>query len=281
MSVISEEQAKSSIVHKSSFLVDTDSLQPHPQAEGLLIPLSMQELDKLKESIRRYGIRVPLHILRNGTVLDGHHRLQIAWELGIEHVPVQVLDLPEERDQIVWMIRANLDRRQLTEGQRAVMAKRLYEMEQARAHMRQLELKERQPRSEGRFITVGGRFSTSGECGKARELAAKEAGISGRTLEKAIQAIKRDPSLEGRLKSGEISVHRAYTMAKAKGDNHRDNRQDMVRTCFLLTKEDYHKLKALAYEKLLPLPKFLGQLVRWYLDTNLSAQPKSEKGSDK
>lgn len=263
---ISEEQVKSSIVHRSSFLVDTDSLHEHPMAKEVMIPLSTEDWLRLRESIQRYGIRVPLSILRNGTVLDGHHRLEIAQELGIPHVPVQVLDLAEERDQLVWMIRANLDRRQLTEGQRAVMAKRLYELEQRRASER---------RAQAPGLPLGTKKShveNFPQQGRARELAAQTVGISGRTLEKVIQAIKREPSLEEPLRKGEISVHRAYTMAKAKEDSRRISKEgsemksDMTRTCFMLSKEEYNKLKAIAHEKLLPLPKLLRQLVRMYLN---------------
>ncbi len=42
------------------------------------------------ESIRCEGIREPLTINLGWTVIDGHHRIAAARELGIEWVPVRV-----------------------------------------------------------------------------------------------------------------------------------------------------------------------------------------------
>jgi ParB-like chromosome segregation protein Spo0J len=51
--------------------------------------------DRLKQDIARHGVTQPLLVQRgtNGktAVLDGHHRLQAAKELGITHLPVRQL----------------------------------------------------------------------------------------------------------------------------------------------------------------------------------------------
>jgi ParB-like chromosome segregation protein Spo0J len=202
-------EARGYQLNQASFLVDPLSLRPHPRVKQFTVPMPQQAYERLKESVQKCGMRVPIHITPDGVVIDGHHRLKISKELKLTSVPVQVLDLDEE-DQLIWMVRANLDRRQLTAGQRAMLAKMLYEIEKKRAKSRQdLKMKER-----GR----GGKFSTvvpEAEKGKAREKAAAQAGVSGRTLEKAVKAVEKKPELEEPLKRGEISVDEAYKLAKA------------------------------------------------------------------
>jgi ParB-like chromosome segregation protein Spo0J len=51
----------------------------------------------LKQSIAKDGIRDPIrYVEANGQkyVVDGHHRLRAARELGIDDVPVQQVELP-------------------------------------------------------------------------------------------------------------------------------------------------------------------------------------------
>src|SRR5438309_1753878 len=46
--------------------------------------LSEADYERLKESIRREGVLVPIEIDQFGDILDGHHRKRAADELGIE-----------------------------------------------------------------------------------------------------------------------------------------------------------------------------------------------------
>lgn len=60
--------------------------------------------EKLKESIRRYGLVDPILVnstpRRYGVILGGHFRWKIAQELGIEQVPVVFLNIPSlEREK--------------------------------------------------------------------------------------------------------------------------------------------------------------------------------------
>lgn len=47
-------------------------------------PLTIVERDKLKESIRQHGVLVPIVVDPDGNIIDGHHRLELAEELGKE-----------------------------------------------------------------------------------------------------------------------------------------------------------------------------------------------------
>lgn len=60
--------------------------------------------EKLKDSIRRYGLIDPILVngaaRRNGIIIGGHFRWRVAKELGIEQVPVVFLNIPNlEREK--------------------------------------------------------------------------------------------------------------------------------------------------------------------------------------
>jgi len=250
--------------------------------------------ERLRESVRRYGVRVPLHVTPEGVVLDGHHRLKAAKELKLASVPVQVLDLPEE-EQIIWMIRANLDRRQLTAGQRAMLAKLLYEIEKEKAARRRAqapgkprgvkqasevesfppETGEARAREEAKAEVQGGRREERivAVGGKAREIAAAQAGVSGRTLEKAMKAIEARPDLAEKLKRGEISVDQAYKLAKAAAEAGKPKPQPQAeeaevpepQICVRLPIEAYQQLEALAGDRGLSLAQLVRRILLSYL----------------
>lgn len=54
-------------------------------------------LDTLEQQIRENGITMPVLIGSDGRLWDGHHRLRIASRLGIEYVPVEIVEPAPER----------------------------------------------------------------------------------------------------------------------------------------------------------------------------------------
>ena len=100
-------------------------------------PLNDREYAALKASIEEKGrIEVPVIVDRHGNVVDGKHRLIIADELGIEDVPVRVVDGDEET---LHRLAEDLNscRRQLTKQQLAELKRK----RQARAEAQRSELK--------------------------------------------------------------------------------------------------------------------------------------------
>lgn len=49
-------------------------------------------VEKVAESIRQFGFNVPILVDENGVIVAGHTRLKAARSLGMEEVPVIVLD---------------------------------------------------------------------------------------------------------------------------------------------------------------------------------------------
>jgi site-specific DNA-methyltransferase (adenine-specific) len=78
--------------------------------------------DALRASIRRFGVLVPVARDQHGRIIDGHHRVRLADEEGVNcpEVVITVADDDEAREIARTL---NADRRQLTEEQRrAVVA---------------------------------------------------------------------------------------------------------------------------------------------------------------
>lgn len=69
-----------------------DLLKPHPKCSEYFSDPSPEEYEAVKRSIAAQGIRDPLKVAPDYTVVAGHLRLQIAKELGFEKVPVEIVD---------------------------------------------------------------------------------------------------------------------------------------------------------------------------------------------
>lgn len=80
-------------------------------------PLSVEEYAALKADIAERGVLVPVVYDQHGNVLDGHHRQQIAVELGIDcPTDVRHVDSSEHARDVAFTL--NLARRHLTREQK-------------------------------------------------------------------------------------------------------------------------------------------------------------------
>ena len=93
----------------------------------LLLPrLCEVQRAELRASIEEIGLQQPIDVDGDGDVLDGHERLAICIELGMEQVPIRVLaDLIDEYSRRRYAVAVNSVRRVLTALQRRQMAERL------------------------------------------------------------------------------------------------------------------------------------------------------------
>ena len=95
-------------------------LKPHPH-QNLVPAMSDTEYGDLLKDIKQNGILQPIDITYENVILDGHHRFKAAKELGIKEVEVRVPELIDiSADE--YLISVALNRRHLSEGQKAVLA---------------------------------------------------------------------------------------------------------------------------------------------------------------
>lgn len=84
----------------------------------LLPPLSESEYDALREDIKAHGVLSTVDIDERGVILDGHHRQQIATELGITCPKRVVRGLHNDTSKRTYALTVNTNRRHLTAEQR-------------------------------------------------------------------------------------------------------------------------------------------------------------------
>lgn len=68
-------------------LAPITSLKLHAQAQ-LIPPMRADEWRDFYQDVVFRGIKVPLEIMGDGTILDGRHRYKAALEAGLADVPV-------------------------------------------------------------------------------------------------------------------------------------------------------------------------------------------------
>lgn len=88
-------------------------------------PLSAEEYAALKADIAEHGVRVPITLDQHGNIVDGHHRKQIADELGVPYDRLMShYDTEEDARDAAFML--NLSRRHLSrEQKRELIAREL------------------------------------------------------------------------------------------------------------------------------------------------------------
>jgi ParB-like chromosome segregation protein Spo0J len=79
--------------------------------------LSLEEYESLKESIKKNGLYMPLIVNLNRVLLDGHHRYKACQELNIKS-RLEVKTFNDPIYEKLFVVHANLKRRQLTDAQK-------------------------------------------------------------------------------------------------------------------------------------------------------------------
>jgi ParB-like nuclease domain len=107
--------------------VELSTLTPHPHNKEYFRTESSEYFERLREDIQKRGIVVPLIAKKDGMLLAGHNRLEVAKQLGLKYVPVQYVhrDLSPEQEQ-EFLIKDNLLRRQFTGDEWIDIYRRLY-----------------------------------------------------------------------------------------------------------------------------------------------------------
>lgn len=206
--------------------------------KALIPPLTSDEFQQLEENVLRDGIQDPLKVWQ-GTLIDGHNRYEIAQRHGLNFTTTE-LQFGSRDDVIVWIIKNQFGRRNLSAYDRSLLALKLKPFIAAKAKERQLatqnnntakklrETKEAVPQ-----ISVE-QSETLIECSsflkdKCEEVVlpkqtretnhqvAQMAGVSRDTIAK-VEKIEQaaTPEIKAALKTGELSINAAYKDIKRK-----------------------------------------------------------------
>ena len=201
------------------------------------------EFQELCADIKERGLQQPITIWTDGTLLDGRNRLLACYETHQE----VVLEGYEGDDPVQFSLSANLHRRHLNQGQKAMVALKVEEIFAAEAKKRQREAggdkKSEQARSlmanlpqaiatsaaspaepatksaAPQATPTGTVERSTSQVGTAeqtqrphlsRDQAAAVVGASGRSVQMAKAVTKAAPDLAEKVERGAMPLHRAY-----------------------------------------------------------------------
>jgi N6-adenosine-specific RNA methylase IME4/ParB-like chromosome segregation protein Spo0J len=171
-------------------------------------------LPAIRRDIKHHGILVPLLTSSDDLVLDGHTRLKLAKELGLETVPVIRVPVGAER---TWLhtiqIALNLHRRHLNELQRVALGTSLEKLEREKAKARHKEGSSRGGKhpKQGQANGEPTLARKSKKIRRATEKAAEQVGLSRVTYERGKAILERAPEeIRTNALSGELSISAAH-----------------------------------------------------------------------
>lgn len=182
-------------------LATLQALTVHPFADAFPY-VSEEETLELAQDIEANGLHHPIVLFEN-EILDGRNRLRALAKTNLTSVPVEEY-LGD--DPVGYIISLNLLRRQLSTGQKAVLALAAIPYYEERAKERMVAAHA----SPGEF---------TGAEGDSRDLVAEKFGIGGQAVTRAKAISLNAPDLLDDLKAGTRSVNDAYNELKRRQDN--------------------------------------------------------------
>jgi hypothetical protein len=182
------------------------ALQPHPQDVTIYgeAPDAALETD-----IRQRGILQPLLVTHAGVIVSGHRRWRAARAIGLPSVPVVRFGSDDPLDILEALVTTNRTQRVRTTQEIGREAQVLAGVEQARAKARMLAGKRSRPDPED-----------SGPQGvrapQSRDAIGAKLGVSGKTVERALDAVNAMDALAAQGRQAEADTIAAALQTSAR-----------------------------------------------------------------
>ena len=181
--------------------VKISDLKENKTFSELVPEMTTQEYDDLVNSIRKQGVRQPIHILSDKTVLDGRHRVRACKEIGIKEIQALLHELTED-EAIKFVTDTAVERRNLTKEQKVdiilkseVLIKGIED-----------EAKKRIKSGKSTLGPIGPKVDK----GRTNEKIAELAGTSKNTVTRMKKVKREDPEKYQEILDGKKSASGAY-----------------------------------------------------------------------
>lgn len=194
----------------------------HPAA-NLFPVIEDEEFAELCSDVKERGLRQPITLWGDGVLLDGRNRLMACYVTNQK----PIFNRYDGEDPLQFSLSANLHRRHLNQGQKAVVALKVREMLQPAARERQGErtdLKRRatdisanrreSPQAPAAAKVEQPAKQAASEQRKTTAQAAKATGASARSVERAAKVAKVAPDLLEKVQDGTLALDRAHKEAQ-------------------------------------------------------------------
>jgi ParB family transcriptional regulator, chromosome partitioning protein len=161
------------------------------------------DIEELAQDIKENGLINPPVVTPEYELVAGERRLRACKHLRYSQIEVRVMSVRDYEHQLRMEISENEHRKEFTFSERIEWARRLEQVEQMKA-------KER--------MSQGGQGQVNFPSLQTRDVVAVDSGFgSGRQYDKAkFIAQHADEETITKLDSGDVSIHRAYTLLKDK-----------------------------------------------------------------
>lgn len=169
----------------------------------------------LVADIRTNGLIHPI-ILHEGKILDGRHRYRACADAGVEPRFVTLAEAAPGVSPLAFVVATNLHRRDLTPGQRAMLAVDFLPELEAEAKKRQ-----QAGRVEGgrRRRVDKPKTQLPYALGRSREQAARKVGVSGRSVGEAKKIKRQAPEVAERVIAGALTLPEARSLSALDPDD--------------------------------------------------------------
>jgi hypothetical protein len=215
-------------------MMNPREIQTHKSFEALF-PINPELQEKIENDIREgtYDLSQPVILAawtgqKEPVCIDGHTRLRAAINVGIEEVPIWIHEFDSEQEAIDQAIKLQQNRRNMTDADILVCVA-LLDSKRARGGDRRSEQAKSKPSSDGN--------------GNSRSASAKETaekiGTGTRKVEKARAVLgKGDPDTIAEVKSGKVSINRAYQEVQKKAAKKSDEKIKVIQQHHYVIPED-------------------------------------------
>lgn len=164
------------------------------------------DIKELADDIEQNGLINPPVVNKDYELLAGERRLRACKSLGWSQIEIRMMDTRDAEHELNVEISENENRKAFSKAERVDYMRRLLRIEQAKASERQKA-----------GVNLGETFP---EGGRARDKAAEQFGISGKTMEKEISIVdnkdKLTPEDFADWDEGRLSTNKAYRKVKEK-----------------------------------------------------------------
>ena len=214
------------------------------QLKDMIPPLSEEERTGLEQNIIKNGCLMPLIVWQEENILiDGHNRFDICEKHGIEYT-ITYKSFASRLDAEIWMIDQQLDRRNISMATKCELGLMLEEKVAELAKQRQREAGKKtgsmtkEDIAKSKLVANLPQACDKKPAPKSRDVAAKKAGVSPRTLSK-YKKVKEQapPEVKEKLRTGEMSIHGAYK--EVKRAEQQAKRQEIVKQVEMSTQRAY------------------------------------------
>lgn len=201
-----------------------NELKENPKYSALVPEMSAIEWKEFIENVKKFGIRQPITINKDLTILDGRHRVRACKELGIEKIAAIVNEM-DEQQAIEYVRDTAIERRTLSVEQRLDIIFKCDDlMKSLVGDAKKRKAKGYEKRRNNKASILGTGVPEISESKRASAVIGDMVGASYRTVDRLKKVRKESPELYEEVIKGDKAITAAYRELPTTVDRNNENR---------------------------------------------------------